>query len=1103
MKRKLFELIVGCSVFALTSGNLWAQATAQINGTAKDRTGAVLPGVEITATQTATAATRTTVTNETGSYVLSNLPIGPYRLEASLPGFRTFAQTGIVLEVNASPVINPTLEVGQLTEQVEVQANAALVETRSVGVGQVMENARILDLPLNGRQVVELLALSGATTPTVTVTGSNRDPFARGNVSVAGGFSTGILYTLDGANHNNQYSGSYLSMPFPDAMQEFKVETSATSAQNGVKSSGMVSLVTKSGTNQLHGDLFEFVRNGIFNARNAFATKRDTIKRNQYGGTIGGPIMKNKLFFFGGYQGTKIRQDPPDSLAFIPTAAMLAGDWTAFTSPACNVGRQLTLRAPFVNNRIDPASYSKAAVNFSKLLPSTTDPCGRVIYSSASRTDNPMAIGRIDLQKSDKHSMFGRYLMEKDYSPPPYDLNHNLLSTGNGIAGGTGGTGDEGLSQALTFGDTYLLNSSVVNSFRFSANRFHGGKTVPDYKDCHCGLADIGVQGFTATPHDPRIQVTGAFGASAQGGPTHVATFAVNDDVSIVHKNHQIAVGGTASSSWINSYSASVFMNFTFNGSATGSSLADFLTGQAFNFQNGTNIEQHNRFKSIGLYANDTWKLNQNVTLNFGLRWEPYLPQVNNDRTSSHFDEDAWRKGIKTNRFTNAPPGFFFDTDPGFPGRSGLYNKWLNFSPRLGIAWDPKGDGRTSIRLSGGTFYDYPAGIYRRDTTTLPPWNPRVQLVNVNFDKPWSSYPGGDPFPIPFGKDLPKDIPWLPFSGLTATDYDSPNMRVGQWNLSVQRQIGSDWLVSASYLGNTTRHMWTTRPINAPVFLGLNPCTLNGVQYATCSTTSNINQRRRLYLESPATAQNYGVINKVDTGGTASYNGLLLSVQRRVSRGITVSSNYTWSHCITDLWTETAQSPNLDAGWLDPNNRRYDRGNCVTSATDRRQVFTFSGVGEAPHFTGAALRVIASGWRLSPLVKVLSGDFLSVTTSQDRALIAMANQRVNQVLENPYGAKTVSNYLNSAAFELPALGTLGNSGKSAIAGPKTWQFDVGLSRTFQIRESKTVEFRAEAFNVLNGLRMNDPVTNITAGNFGQVTSSLDPRIMQFALKYLF
>src|SRR5215467_11334100 len=324
MKSLLFVILI----FMCASANLFAQATAQINGTARDQSGAVLPGVEIKATQTETGVTRDTVTNETGSFVLPNLAIGPYRLEAALPGFRTFLQTGIVLEVNSNPTINVTMEVGQVSEQVEVQADAAIVETRNVGVGKVMENARVMDLPLNGRNMIDLLALAPAATPAPIVDGTGgRDPFSKGNVSVAGGLNTGINYTLDGAYHNNPYDNGYMSMPFPDALQEFKVETGATGVQTGVKSSGSVSLVTKSGTNELHGDLFEFVRNGKFNARNAFATKRDSIKRNQFGGTIGGPIKENKLFFFAGYQGTTTRQDPSDTQSFIPTPAILAGDW--------------------------------------------------------------------------------------------------------------------------------------------------------------------------------------------------------------------------------------------------------------------------------------------------------------------------------------------------------------------------------------------------------------------------------------------------------------------------------------------------------------------------------------------------------------------------------------------------------------------------------------------------------------------------------------------------------------------------------------------------------------------------------------------------------
>src|ERR1041385_6372917 len=300
--------------FCATSNNRWGQATAQISGTARDQSGAVLPGAEVTATQTETGVSRMTLTNETGSYVLPNLPLGPYKLEASLPGFRTYSQTGVILQVGSNPAINVSLEVGQVAETVEVQANAALVETRTTGVGVVVENTRILELPLNGRQAAELVGLIGAATPAPITDASARDPFNKQGTafSVAGGLNTGLNYTLDGAFHMNPQGNGYMSTPFPDALQEFKVETSATAAAGGGKSAGSVRLGTKSGTNDIHGDLFEFVRNGMFNARNAFATKRDTIKRNQFGGTVGGPIIKNKLFFFAAYQGTRLRQDPTD-----------------------------------------------------------------------------------------------------------------------------------------------------------------------------------------------------------------------------------------------------------------------------------------------------------------------------------------------------------------------------------------------------------------------------------------------------------------------------------------------------------------------------------------------------------------------------------------------------------------------------------------------------------------------------------------------------------------------------------------------------------------------------------------------------------------------
>src|SRR5438067_441695 len=375
-KQLIFVSLLICTWL---SAEVSAQVTAEISGTVKDQSGAVLPGVEVTLTQTETSTMRSAVTNETGSYVLSNLPVGPYRLEAGLPGFRTFVQTGIILQVGSNPVVNLGLEIGQVTEQIQVQADAALVETRSTGIGQVINNTFVVELPLNGRNVQELILLSG-----MAIGGGSQGTvrnYPTDVISVGGGLQDGLTYMVDGGTHNEPYGNLNLPLPFPDAMQEFKVETSSVPAQYGQHAGGAVNVVTKSGTNDLHGSFFEFVRNKVFNARNAFATERDGLKRNQFGGTVGGPIAKNKLFFFAGVQSTIIRSQPRTVVAFVPTTQMLAGDWTTIASPACNGGRQITLRAPFANNRIDPTQFSTPALNLVKnWMPTPIDACGTVQF---------------------------------------------------------------------------------------------------------------------------------------------------------------------------------------------------------------------------------------------------------------------------------------------------------------------------------------------------------------------------------------------------------------------------------------------------------------------------------------------------------------------------------------------------------------------------------------------------------------------------------------------------------------------------------------------------------------------------------------------------
>jgi hypothetical protein len=1112
MKGILPWLVFGMFLLAVASNDAWAQATAQISGTVRDQSGAVLPGAEVTATQTATGVARTALTNETGSYVLPNLALGPYRLEATLAGFRTFVQAGIVLEVNSDPVVNPVLEVGQVSEQVEVQANAATVETRTVGVGQVVENTRIMELPLNGRNVIDLIALAGNAAPAPLVTGSNRDSFATASYSVAGGINTGVTYILDGAYNQNPSDNGYAPLPFPDALQEFKVETSATSAEKGMKTAAAVSMVTKSGTNELHGDLFEFVRNGIFNARNAFAAKRDTVKRNQFGGTLGGPIAKNKVFFFGGYQGTLLRQDPTPQVGFIPTATMLTGDFTAYASAACNGGRQTALKAPFMNNKVSPVLFSHVALNLTAKLPTASaDDCGKVIYGLPTKTNDHMMLGKIDYQRSANHSIFGRYFAENKATPSPFDINHNPLSMG---------TASRGLGQLFTLGDTYVFGPNVVNALRLTANRLADGKFEPDsMPTAGLGPVALGVKAYDYSPFTANWTITGAFTITSQGGPTRAAIFGVADDLNVIHGNHQMALGVNMMMWWANNYSGSQVMATTFNGGTTGLALTDFLLGDVFSFSNGPTKIKNKRGNLPALYAADTWKLKPNLTLSYGLRWEPYIPVVDLKGGPIHFDQNAFNQGIKSNQYDTTPPGVLFPGDSGFPLPEGQNKRWMNFAPRVGLAWDLKGDGRTSLRASVGSVYDYPFGQFL-NLASAPPFYPRNTLTNVNIDNPWANYPGGDPFPLPHGNNLGRNPPFPLLSLVNVIDYNTKNPQSYQWNLNVQRLVGTGWILSAGYLGTNATHIWSTKQYNPAVYFfnGTNTCTLpNGTTITgpppvandptsghQCSTTTNQEQRRRLTLANPAYGPYYGFMPALDYGGTSRYNALSLSVQRRAAKGVTFNANYTLSHCISDPGggTELVGNNNTTA-YTNPDNRRFDRGNCAGSSTDIRHIFNLSGVAATPQFANRTLRALGSDWRFSPIFRLLSGDYLTVTTSQDRALTTTPTQRVNQLLANPYGNKSVKNYLNPAAFGLPDLGTFANTGANAIRGPGTWQFDAALSRTFQIREGHTVEFRWEAFNVINGFRMMDPVVNFNSGNFGQVTTSYDPRIMQFGLKYVF
>jgi len=865
--------------------------------------------------------------------------------------------------------------------------------------------------------------------------------------------------------------------------------------------------VTKSGGNEFHGDAFEFLRNGDFNARNFFAPIRDSLKRNQFGGTVGGPIKKNKLFFFAGYQGTIQRSNPiggstsgittTTGITYDPTPAMLAGDFTAFESPACNGGKQVNLKAPFVNNMIAGSLINVPALNFAKTLPPGTSPCGLIQFGVPNNEDEHQGLARVDYQISDKHSVFARYFVSHLLIPPPDSLANPLT---------LGTPGQTATVQSLVFGDTYLIGAGTVNSFRATGNRVYDTRNVENsFTPCALGVTMYCVP--LPVAQTSWIAVTGGAtvgGSAGNPGLFATSTYQFADDVSLVRGTHQIGFGVNWIHDVMNSQTdAYTNGDFAFTGQTTGSGYGDLFDGIAASMKQSAISGFQPRQNYVGAYVQDGWRVTPRFTVNAGLRWEPFMPVTSHTGYLSNFQESWFLAGVRSTTFPNAPAGVLFPGDV-MPNGSklpaaGAFGKQADFAPRIGAIWDPKGDGRMTIRAAYGIFYDLPNLYWSSNIERQPPFGDLVNLANVNFSNPYATQPGGNPFPYSVSKNAS-----FPVGGAFYNWPLHPKPTyLEQWNLTVQRQFGSDWLVSAGYLGNLTVHQWSTIDADPAVFLGLGPCTLNGVSYTTCSTTSNSNQRRMLNLLNPAQGQYYSTINQMDDGGTQSYNGLLLAVQHRLSKNFSLQANYTWSHCIG-----IPQNYELTGvSYLNPD-RKNARGDCLT--VDRRQIMNVSALAQTPTFSNHLMRTLVSEWKVSSIISAQTGAPIDITTGVDNALVGTptsvtgTGERPNLVLGSPYPSnQNIHEYLNPAAFATPATGTFGNLGEGAVRAPGSFTIDFALSRVFPIREKQRLELRGEAFNILNRANFLAPNGVLNTGTFGQITTAADPRIVQIAMKFYF
>lgn len=1103
-----FLLLFVAAMLLVASPFLLAQAVsiASVTGRITDPSGAVLSGARVTMTAVDTGLTHVAMADSGGNYSFPSLPIGPYSMKVTAPGFQSYIQTGIRLQVNDAPQINIVMKVGQVTQSVQIEADATMVQTQQNMVSQVMDQKRIVELPLNGRDPTQLITISGAAVNHNDGTNvSNKSFYTSQSIAIAGSAGDTTNYLLDGGDNNDSFTNVNMPFPFPDALAEFSVETSVLPARNGLHPGGVVNAVTKSGSNQLHGDVFEFVRNGDVNAINYFAIAQDSLKRNQFGGTLGGKLITNKLFFFGGVQETIVRQNPSGSSAFIPTQAALNGDFSAIDGASCQASGQArtiydpATGQPLANDHIDPSRFDPAAVAFMKYIPvASASACGRISYGVPVIFNARQYVTREDWNISTKDSLYGRYLQDNYVQPAPWNPLNYLYTTTLGI---------NERAQTFVLGETHIINSRTLNSFHFTFGRKFVAR-APNTKGIN--LTTLGGQNMYIPPlaaDDLQIGVSGSFSTGGSGySKWGVNSFQEADDLDITRGKHQIALGVDLlrlQDNQNDQYNDSG--TFSFNGQYSKDPLLDFLMGYMNNFTQTLPQDFSYRQTLVALYAQDTIKLTPRLVMNAGLRWEPTLPPQDYFNRGSVFNLTGFAEGKVSTVFPNAPAGQYFWGDPGV-NKSFTGDHWLNLSPRLGFVYDLRGDGRTTIRAGGGILFDsLGTFITYRVTGQNAPWGVTISETSgpYQFGNPWSNVAGGNPFPLPLFPPHDYVFP------LNATDTFLPAKDVPPtlktWNLGVQHQFAQNWIATITYLGNETSHLVLGNEINPAIYI---PGTCGS---SPCSTTKNTQARRLFNQINPTYGKYFSKTNFADEGISANYEGVLGSIEHRFAHNYTILANYTYSRCFS-----VGPQTSLGEGVIsNPFNVHGDYGPC---SYDVPNLFNASVV-YLSHFSGGRLAsFLLSDWQIAPLMRYETGFPINPLSGLDNSLSGVGLDRPNVVpgvpvyIHSGHSSKKYQ-WVNAAAFTTNPPGTFGTAGHFSLRTPGYFDVDAAVSRTFKLSERLTLDTRVEAFDVTNHPNFGGPTpsTGVKLGpnptysssSFGRITTAGDPRILQGAFKVVF
>ncbi len=1060
-KRDLLSVYAAMLVFFASAALMFGQATGRIGGTVVDSTGAVVPGATIECTNNQTGQVRTSQTNQDGIFEFPDLPIGEYSLVISKQGFERERRTPVPLITGQVVDLQITLKLGNVNQTVDVTAEAPLIQAASSTVQQSVTVRQMQDLPLNQRNPLQLTTLTPGTVLTNVGTESGQQDNT--GLSVNGLRPTQNNFQLDGVIYNDRFFDSVPTMPNPDALEEFTIQSSNYSAEHG-GAGALVQLSTRSGTNEIHGSAFEFFRNTVLDARPFFSSTLPPFKLNQFGGTAGGPIKKNKTFFFFSAQDTQRRSAPTPVNIIVPSAAERAGNFSA-------VKLNATYSALFPGNQIPTSLFnpvSVAVVNALLPLPNSTIQPGHWTGVANQNLDDTQYLVKIDQIFSQNNRFSVRYFYDEDNFQRPFAAPTGFFA--------------ENLfrNQNLVLNDTQVFSPTFTATFFASAGRYARTQIPEDP-----GLRTLQSFGYqvplgTQVPIFPGIRANiSGFVNIFSGGALRQdsTTFDYKASAVKIWGAHTINFGASFERTRIdaNDYSYTPGDN-TFNGQFSGSALVDFYLGLESQFFQDNGRVFYLREDRPSVYLQDDWKASKALTVNLGVRWEPWLPPVDLNGSLT-----AFVPGQQSTVAPNAPLGLLYPGDKGISDTV-YHHNWKDFAPRVGFAYDLGGNHRTVIRSAYGIFYSFPEGLLYQRTDAVQPTDLYLSIPSPqSFTNPYLGFPGGDPFPRPHISRSQfatyKFI--LPVSGGTL----DPASRVGytqNWNFTVEHQFPRNIALSVAYVGNHAIDIMGSRQFNPAI---LQPG----------ATTGNENSRR-LY-------PGLGAMELASSYVYEEYNSLQVNATKRFSRGLTLLTNFVWGKIIDDTSSATEGS----AGPPNPFNFASARG---PADYDQEYRYTLSANYNFPHANVSGFaNVLVNDWQLNTLVFLYSGLPFTITSGTDRSLSGIGNDYADYVPgvspARPAGASQVAAYFNPAAFQLAALGTFGDTGRNILRGPAYFDVDVSVFKNFFFTERWRLQFRAEAFNIENRPNFQNPVASVNASNFGQITATSDPRVLQFALKLTF